>query len=106
MHDTISRTFAKLINLKIFSIFHATLQFHIFFFDLKHGEDTCEINITVVGKPAAPGGPLNVSEVTKRGCLLQWKPPADNGGYQITHYEVEKMDMSMGSWLPVKSVNR
>ena len=28
----------------------------------------------------------------------------DNGGYQITHYEVEKMDTSIGSWLPVKSV--
>lgn len=51
-----------------------------------------------------PSGPLNVSEVTKKSCLLAWKPPADNGGYQITHYEVEKMDMSIGSWLPVKSV--
>ena len=70
------------------------------------GEDTCEINILVAGKPAAPGGPLSVTEVSKRGCLLAWKPPADNGGYQISHYEVEKMDMSMGSWLPVKSVNR
>ena len=51
-----------------------------------------------------PGGPLNVSDVTKKSCLLAWKPPADNGGYQITHYEVEKMDMTIGSWLPVKSV--
>ncbi len=51
-----------------------------------------------------PTGPLNVSELTKKTCLLAWKPPADNGGYQITHYEVEKMDMTIGSWLPVKSV--
>ena len=46
-----------------------------------------------------------MSEVTKKSCLLSWKPPADNGGHQITHYEVEKMDMAMGSWLPVKSIN-
>lgn len=51
-----------------------------------------------------PTGPLNVSEVTKKTCLLSWKPPADNGGYTISHYEVEKMDMNIGSWLPVKSV--
>ena len=57
----------------------------------------------MVGKPAIPGGPLGVSEITKKSCLLSWKPPADNGGYQISHYEIEKMDMAMGSWLPVKN---
>lgn len=51
-----------------------------------------------------PGGPLNVSEVTRKSCLLSWKPPADNGGYPITHYEVEKMDVTSGQWLPVKNV--
>ena len=45
-----------------------------------------------------------VTEVTKKSCMLAWKPPADNGGYQITHYEVEKLDNTNGSWLPVKSV--
>ena len=57
-----------------------------------------------MGKPDMPGGPLKVTEVTKKSCLLAWKPPADNGGYQITHYEVEKLDNTNGSWLPVKSV--
>ena len=45
-----------------------------------------------------------MSEVTKKTCLLEWGVPADNGGYQITHYEVEKMDAATGQWLPVKSV--
>jgi len=68
------------------------------------GEDSAEIQVNVVGKPDMPGGPLKVMEVTKKSCRLEWKPPADNGGYQITHYEVEKLDNTNGSWLPVKSV--
>jgi len=43
-----------------------------------------------------------VSEVTKKTCFLSWKPPADNGGYQISHYEVEKLDPNLDQWLPVK----
>ncbi len=58
----------------------------------------------MVGKPDAPTGPLTVAEVTKKTCLLSWKPPTDNGGYQITHYEVEKLDVKTDQWLPVKSV--
>ena len=75
----------------------------IFFF-FQWGEDSAEIQVNVVGKPDMPGGPLKVTEVTKKSCMLAWKPPADNGGYQITHYEVEKLDNTNGSWLPVKSV--
>ena len=76
------------------------MQFYFF----QWGEDSAEIQVNVVGKPDMPGGPLKVMEVTKKSCRLEWKPPADNGGYQITHYEVEKLDNTNGSWLPVKSV--
>ena len=70
----------------------------------KWGEDSADVQIDVKGKPSMPTGPLKVSDVTKKGCLLQWGPPSDNGGHDITHYEVEKMDMSSGQWLPIKSV--
>ena len=70
----------------------------------KWGEDSAEVQIEVKGKPTMPTGPLKVSEVTKKGCLLQWGPPADNGGHEITHYEVEKMDVNSGQWLPIKNV--
>ena len=70
----------------------------------KWGEDSAEVQIEVKGKPSMPTGPLKVSEVTKKGCLLQWGPPADNGGHEITHYEVEKMDVNSGQWLPIKNV--
>ena len=70
----------------------------------KWGEDSAEVQINVFGKPEQPRGPLKVSDVTKKTCLLEWGCPADNGGYPITHYEVEKMDVHTNQWLPIKSV--
>ena len=81
-------------------LLNVTCSFYFF----QWGEDSAEIQVNVVGKPDMPGGPLKVTEVTKKSCMLAWRPPADNGGYQITHYEVEKLDNTNGSWLPVKSV--
>ena len=69
----------------------------------KHGEDSAEVEIDIRGKPTIPRGPLEVSEVTKKTCLLSWKCPEDNGGYQISHYEVEKFDPGMAQWLPIKN---
>ena len=66
----------------------------------KWGEDSCDIEIQVFGKPTIPTGPLEVSEVTKKSCLLKWKPSEDNGGSPIIHYEIEKFEESLGSWLP------
>lgn len=66
----------------------------------KWGEDSVECQVSVFGKPTLCGGPLTISEVTKKSCRLEWKPPQDNGGSQIIQYEVEKMDEANGSWLP------
>ena len=66
----------------------------------KWGEDSVDIDIQVFGKPTIPQGTLEVSEVTKKTCHLKWKPSEDNGGNPIIQYEVEKMEESMGSWLP------
>jgi len=66
----------------------------------KWGEDSCDIEVQVFGKPTIPIGPLAVSEVTKRTCHLQWKAPKDDGGNSIVQYEIEKMDEATGTWLP------
>lgn len=47
-----------------------------------------------------PRGPLEVSDVTKRTCMLSWKCPEDDGGHPITNYELERMDVNSGQWLP------
>ena len=53
------------------------------------------------GKPGKPKGPLEVSDVTAKGCNLKWDKPEDDGGEPIDHYVVERMDMDTGRWVPV-----
>jgi hypothetical protein len=48
------------------------------------GEDECDIDVIVLDKPGAPEGPLEATETTKDTVSLQWKPPKDNGGGDIT----------------------
>ncbi|XP_047102318.1 twitchin isoform X3 [Schistocerca piceifrons] len=64
------------------------------------GEDSAEIDITVLGKPTKPKGPLDVSDVTKNGCKLKWQKPDDDGGSPIEYYEIEKLDPLTGQWIP------
>jgi len=48
------------------------------------GEDQCDIDVIVLDKPGIPEGPLETTETTKDSVSLQWKPPKDNGGGDIT----------------------
>lgn len=45
-------------------------------------------------------GPLEVSDVHEDHMNLEWKPPLDDGGCPIDHYEIEKMDIATGRWVP------
>ena len=40
-----------------------------------------------------------VSEVFHDNCVVNWRPPADNGGTDITHYIVEEQN---GRWQEVE----
>lgn len=51
--------------------------------------------------PTPPEGPLHPTDVTKNSCVLRWNPPKDDGGSEITHYVVEKMDADTSRWVPV-----
>lgn len=44
-----------------------------------NGEDKHGVELIVLGKPSAPEGPLEVSNVFEDSCSLEWKPPADDG---------------------------
>lgn len=48
------------------------------------GEDTAEFDITILGKPGRPNGPLEASDITKNGCKLKWKKPDDDGGAPVS----------------------
>lgn len=40
-----------------------------------------------------------MSDVTKTTCLLKWKKPKDDGGTPISHYVIEKLNTTRGSWI-------
>ena len=63
------------------------------------GKAVGKANVKVVDRPAPPEGPLRLSGVTSNSCNLAWGPSPDDGGSPITHYLVEKMDLSRGSWV-------
>lgn len=56
------------------------------------------------GKPSAPKGPLEVSDVTNTTAKVKWEKPEDDGGVPIKEYEIEKMDTKTGKWVRVGKV--
>uniref|UniRef100_A0A915Q578 non-specific serine/threonine protein kinase n=1 Tax=Setaria digitata TaxID=48799 RepID=A0A915Q578_9BILA len=67
----------------------------------EHGRDKASCSVTVLDVPGVPEGPAKISNISKEGCILTWKPPSDDGGSDITHYVVEKMDTIRGTWQEV-----
>lgn len=56
----------------------------------------------ILGEPGMPGGPLEVSNITEDSCDLSWRAPVEDGGYPVTHYKIEKQDMTDNSdWVTV-----
>ena len=43
-----------------------------------------------------------MTNLTKSGCTLSWKPPKDDGGNRVLHYVIEKRDCSKNKdlWIP------
>lgn len=68
------------------------------------GKDQETVELIVLGKPATPGGPLEITDVTKTSAKLKWKKPEDDGGSPIKEYEIEKMDTKTGKWVRVGKV--
>ncbi|XP_055331451.1 twitchin-like isoform X3 [Paramacrobiotus metropolitanus] len=66
----------------------------------EHGKDEAQVEVVVLSAPASPEGPLKVADVRKDGCTLSWNKPEDDGGSDISHYAVEKMDVATGRWVP------
>lgn len=59
--------------------------------------------VYVTGVPGPPTGPLEVSDITKHTCNLAWRPPMYDGGMAITHYVVERKDISYGTWITIST---
>ncbi|XGW29138.1 hypothetical protein V3C99_008720 [Haemonchus contortus] len=88
-------------ELQIFSSVRGDTGLYTITVENEHGKDKAQCTVTVLDVPSPPEGPLKVNEIHKEGCTLNWKPPLDNGGSDILHYRVEKMDTSRGTWQEV-----
>lgn len=56
------------------------------------------------GKPDAPKGPLEVTDVTATSAKVKWEKPEDDGGVPIKEYEIERLDTKTGKWVRVGKV--
>lgn len=67
------------------------------------GSVSAAFNVYITGLPGPPIGPLDVSDISKHTCTLSWHPPKYDGGLRITHYVVERKDISHTHWIIVSS---
>jgi hypothetical protein len=69
------------------------------------GEANCSWQINVTGMPGPPTGPMAISGVDKNQVVLGWMSPKHDGGSPISHYVVERRDVSRedGTWTTVAS---
>lgn len=40
-----------------------------------------------------------ISRITEESCTLNWKPPLEDGGDEISHYTVERRDTNRLNWV-------
>lgn len=48
------------------------------------GKDSADIEVTVVDRPGIPTGPLSYKLISHDNIGLEWSPPKDDGGAEIT----------------------
>ncbi|KAI6239672.1 hypothetical protein M3Y99_00559500 [Aphelenchoides fujianensis] len=71
------------------------------------GEASVGFWLNVTGLPAAPEGPLVISNVDAHQATVSWRPPVNDGGSRITNYVLEKRDIERGDeWVLVASAVR
>lgn len=69
----------------------------------KCGKKTVQIKVKVIGRPAAPEGPLGFEDIQAHSVRVSWKPPKDDGGTEILGYIVERREVTKAAWYTVDS---
>lgn len=67
------------------------------------GAKTFTIEVNVTGRPSPPSGPIEISSITSESCVVNWEPPEDDGGTDITNYIVEKRESGSTAWQLINS---
>uniref|UniRef100_A0A3P8T1H8 Titin n=1 Tax=Amphiprion percula TaxID=161767 RepID=A0A3P8T1H8_AMPPE len=67
------------------------------------GTRTFTIEVNVTARPSPPTGPIEISSITSESCVINWQPPEDDGGTDITNYIVEKRESGSTAWQLINS---
>lgn len=67
------------------------------------GSASGSFNVYITGLPGPPKGPLETSDISQHTCTLHWKPPAYDGGLKVTHYVIERKDVTGQHWITINS---
>ncbi|KAH9498302.1 hypothetical protein Btru_006487 [Bulinus truncatus] len=57
------------------------------------------------GKPSAPQGPIEYSDIKADSVTLTWKPSASDGGAPIKNYVIERRDARKSTWTKLATVD-
>ncbi|KAJ8360423.1 hypothetical protein SKAU_G00169480 [Synaphobranchus kaupii] len=60
--------------------------------------------LNVLDKPTPPQGPLEVIEGSANCIEIKWRPPKDNGGSKVTHYNLERQQVGRNTWKKIGDV--
>lgn len=69
------------------------------------GTATVELTLKVIDKPERPSA-LDITDVKKDSVVIEWTPPIDDGGLEITKYAIEKCDPDKMVWIKVAEVEK
>lgn len=64
-----------------------------------------KLHIRFTDKPDRPEA-IDVKEFKKDSVIIEWKPPVDDGGLEITKYTIEKCDPEKNVWIKVAEVEK
>ncbi|XP_045510204.1 titin-like [Colias croceus] len=72
----------------------------------KAGTSALDLSLKVFDKPSKPKGPVVLREISRESVTIEWKPPVDDGGIELTKYAIEKHDPEVNQWVRVADVNK
>ncbi|MPC46234.1 Twitchin [Portunus trituberculatus] len=67
------------------------------------GSVSGSFTVYITGVPGAPTAPLDITDISRHMCTLNWRPPSYDGGMPVTHYIVERKDVTYPNWITINS---